>query len=257
MQSRGIYCLSMASVHLVDLVCRNVRTVALTGAGISAESGVPTFRGGDNSLWSKFDPHVLASIDGFMSNPSLVWEWYLWRRKLVTETRPNRGHEVLALLEKRLKNFRLITQNVDNLHRRAGSEQVIELHGNIHRNKCLDCGSPFPEIEFEPDNIPVCSCGGRMRPDVVWFGEMLPEQALDTAIELSRKAELFFSIGTSAEVFPAADLPLIAKRNGAYLVEINPDETRISDFADERLRESSSEALSSLWRKVENSIVAC
>lgn len=238
------------SEELVKILRDNPRTVVLTGAGVSAESGVPTFRGGSDSLWSKFRPEELASIDGFMANPKLVWEWYLWRRKLVGEAKPNPGHEVLAKLEKHLQEFTLVTQNVDNLHQRAGSEQVIELHGNILKDKCILCERPAPDAVFAEDKIPSCSCGGMIRPDVVWFGEMLPEATISAAISAARSAELFFSIGTSAEVFPAADLPIIAKRGGAYLVEINLEETRISPHADEVYRTPSGVVLSALWEKI-------
>lgn len=244
------------SEKLIALLRTKVRTVVLTGAGISAESGVPTFRGAGDSLWSKFDPRELASIDGFMANPGLVWEWYLWRRNLIHDVKPNAGHTVLAQLEKYLPAFTLITQNVDNLHQRAGSEHVIELHGNIHRNKCLRCQQPMDVDSFDTKEIPTCTCGGMVRPDVVWFGEMLPEWEIATAIEKSRYAELFLTIGTSAEVFPAADLPVLAKRCGAYLVEINPDETPISDHADEIARAKSGEVLSDLWGKINEMVEA-
>ena len=222
----------------------------MTGAGVSAESGVPTFRGGSNSLWAKFDPEELASIDGFMANPKLVWEWYKWRRQLISEAQPNAGHLALAKLEKYLTEFTLVTQNVDNLHQRAGSEQLIELHGNIHRNKCFRCGLAISDSAFTGDQIPVCACGGMIRPDVVWFGELLPEAAISAAISAAKKSQLFLTIGTSAEVFPAADLPIFAKRSGAYLVEINPDETRISRHADEVFRAPSGTVLSALWEAI-------
>ena len=226
----------MPSEHLVKLLRDNARTVVLTGAGVSAESGVPTFRSGSDSLWSKFSPEELASIDGFMANPKLVWEWYSWRRKLIGEAQPNPGHEALAKLEKHLTKFTLVTQNVDNLHQRAGSEQVIELHGNIHKNKCLRCGRPAPESAFATDHIPKCTCGGMIR--------------LNAAIVAAGSTELFMSIGTSAAVFPAADLPVIAKRRGAYLVEINLEETRISPHADEVYHAPSGVVLSALWDQI-------
>ncbi len=234
--------------QLKELLRKQARTVVLTGAGISAESGVPTFRGNQDSLWSKFDPRELASIDAFMAKPGLVWEWYLWRRKLIGGTVPNAGHEVLAKLQKLLPDFTLVTQNVDNLHQRAGSEHVIELHGNIHRNKCFDCGKAMDVDEFGSEQLPRCNCGGMIRPDVVWFGEMLPEREIAAAIDKSRRAELFLCIGTSAEVYPAADLPVLAKRSGAYLVEINPEETQISAHADEICRVNSGPALTDLWQ---------
>ena len=235
------------TAKLIELLRANVRTVALTGAGVSAESGVPTFRGNDG-LWSKFDPTELASMNAFMRNPKLVWEWYLYRRDVIGKAEPNMGHETLAKMEQHLSAFTLVTQNVDNLHRRAGSQNVIELHGNIQRNKCRQCGSPMDQVEIDPDNIPRCSCGGQIRPDVVWFGELLPEEALVTAIKMAEKSALFLSIGTSALVYPAADLPLIAKNNGAYLVEINPEPTGLTPYADEVFHGKSGEILPIIWQ---------
>ncbi len=239
------------SKSLIELLCSDCRTVVLTGAGISAESGVPTFRGKDG-LWNKFDPRELATFSAFMANPKLVWEWYLFRRDLINKVEPNPGHFTLAEMGKALNRLRIVTQNVDNLHQRAGSVDVIELHGNIARNKCADCGAPVSEQEIDPDQIPLCQCGGRIRPDVVWFGEMLPFEAIETAQRESSQCELFFSIGTSAEVYPAADLPRIAKRAGAYLVEINPDPTEVTHIADEVFAAPSGEVLPELWRAAMN-----
>jgi len=208
---------------------------------------VPTFRG-DGGLWSKFDPTELASMDAFMRNPKLVWEWYLYRREVIGKAKPNAGHATLANMEQQLNAFTLITQNVDDLHRRAGSRNVIELHGNILRNKCRQCGSPVDQLEIDPDNIPRCLCGGQIRPDVVWFGEMLPEEALTFAMKKAEESELFLSIGTSAVVYPAADLPLIAKNNGAYVVEINPEPTALTPYADEVFRGKSGEILPTIWQ---------
>jgi NAD-dependent deacetylase len=234
---------------LIELLRANVRTVVLTGAGVSAESGVPTFRGNDG-LWNKFDPTELASMNAFMRNPKLVWEWYLYRRDVIGKAEPNMGHKTLAKMEQHLSAFTLVTQNVDNLHRRAGSQNVIELHGNIQRNKCRQCGSPMDQLEIDPDNIPRCSCGGQIRPDVVWFGELLPEEALRTAITRAEESALFLSIGTSALVYPAADLPLIARNNGAYLVEINPEPTALTPLADEVFPGKSGEILPIIWQAV-------
>ncbi len=237
------------STKLIELLRANVRTVALTGAGVSAESGIPTFRG-DDGLWSKFSPSELASMEAFMRNPKLVWEWYLYRRDIVGRAEPNPGHETLANMERQLRDFVLITQNVDNLHRKAGSVNVIELHGNIQRNKCMTCGMQIGDIMIDSDNLPRCSCGGQVRPDVVWFGEMLPQDALISATDKAEQAKLFFSIGTSAVVYPAADLPLIAKDAGAYLVEINPEPTPITCFADEVFTGKSGDILPALWDAV-------
>lgn len=219
--------------ELAEIIHRVRRGVVLTGAGISAESGVPTFRGNEG-LWSKFRPEDLATMEAFIANSKLVWEWYSWRRDLIRQVKPNTGHFALVELAKWFPSFTLITQNVDNLHRLAGSANVLEIHGNILRNKCVDCGRPIELAhEIDPAAIPCCEvCGGKIRPDVVWFGEMLPEETIEAAFTAAEEAEVFFSIGTSALVHPAASLPLVAKRRGAVLVEINPDRTPLSDIAD-------------------------
>jgi NAD-dependent deacetylase len=218
---------------LKSLLKKGKKVVVLTGAGISAESGVPTFRGEDG-LWKKFKPEELATFDAFISNPQLVWEWYEYRRKLISEVKPNPAHYGLVEMQGYFEDFHLITQNVDGLHQKAGSKEVIELHGNIKRNKCISCEKKFEEIELTSKEIPPkCKCGGLVRPDVVWFGEMLPQEAINKACELSSKCDIFFSIGTSAVVYPAASLPLIAKKAGAYLVEVNLERTELSALADE------------------------
>ena len=216
----------------------------LTGAGISAESGISTFRDPDG-LWSKFNPMELASIDGFLANPELVWEWYQYRKKIANEAKPNSGHIALAELEKLFDAFYVFTQNVDRLHHRAGSKNVYELHGNIIENRCFDCGRQFKSDSVLADNkLPVCSyCGGKIRPNVVWFGESLPQDVLQLADSSARTCDIFLSIGTSAEVFPAAALPITAKQNGAYVVEINPNVTSFSDTADLHLQGASGEVL--------------
>ncbi len=213
---------------------RNCRScVVLTGAGISAESGVPTFRGKEG-LWGKFRAEELATMSAFMANPSIVWEWYNWRRKVIGEVAPNPGHYALRDLANWFQRFTLVTQNVDGLHRAAGSENVLELHGNIYRNKCAECNHQFPETEdIDPDHIPACPrCSGKIRPDVVWFGEMLNPQIINNAFAESEATELFLSVGTSAIVHPAASLPLAAKRAGATLVEINPEQTPLTPVTD-------------------------
>ena len=219
------------------------RVAVLTGAGISAESGVPTFRG-EEGLWSKFRPEELATVDAFMRNPKLVWEWYLHRRELMNSVSPNPGHHALVEMEKHFKDFTLITQNVDGLHRMAGSENVLELHGNISMNKCFDCGKPYSgEIDLESGHLPLCECGGKIRPDVVWFGELLPARTLNDAFDAVARTELFFSVGTSALVHPAASMPLAAKRNGAYLIEVNLDPTPLTPYVDCMFRGKSGEIL--------------
>lgn len=220
-------------VELVALLREAQRVVVLTGAGISAESGVPTFRQAQTGLWAQYDPQELATPQAFRRNPRLVWEWYSWRRQLVGAAEPNAGHLALAEMEKRVPEFTLVTQNVDSLHHRAGSQNVIELHGNISRNKCFDEGTivtAWPETGKVPPRCPRCQ--GLLRPDVVWFGEQLPNEALGRAFAAARNCDVFFSVGTSALVQPAASLPLEAAESGAVTVEINPQPTPISAFMD-------------------------
>ena len=204
---------------------RDARYVAvLTGAGISAESGIPTFREAQTGLWAQYDPQELATPQAFRRNPKLVWDWYAWRRELVTRAAPNAGHLALVEIERRVPRFTLITQNVDDLHRRAGSTGVIELHGNITRVKCFDDDQIVEDWPATDELPPRCPrCGGMLRPDVVWFGEMLPHEALAAAHGAALDCDLFFSIGTSGLVEPAASLPFVALRSGAAVVIINPD----------------------------------
>jgi NAD-dependent deacetylase len=224
------------SDRLLDSLVRATHVVAFTGAGISAESGVPTFRGPEG-IWSKFKPEELASMDAFMRNPALVWEWYAHRKTIIATVQPNPGHVALARMEALFPRFTLITQNIDNLHRRAGSVTVYELHGNIERSYCMSCGRLHPNIVLpEKGQVPACAaCGGVIRPDVVWFGETLPEAEWEASASAAEEADVFFSIGTSAVVYPAASLPLMAKRHGAYLVEVNTEPTPLTHSADEFL----------------------
>jgi NAD-dependent deacetylase len=234
------------SDRLKSLLSKKTKVVALTGAGISAESGVPTFRGEDG-LWKKFRPEELATFDAFMANPQLVWEWYEYRRKIIEEIKPNPGHLALVDFQNHFEKFDLITQNVDGLHHQAGSKKVIELHGNIMRNKCIRCGRKYDSLERTTEGIPPkCPCGGNIRPDVVWFGEMLPQDAINNAFRVSSECDIFFSVGTSAVVHPAASLPLIAKRNGAYVVEVNIESTEISHLVNESLFGKAGEILPAL-----------
>ncbi len=209
---------------LIERLAGAQSVAVLTGAGISAESGVPTFRDA-GGLWEQFRPEELANVQAFLRNPDLVQRWYAYRRKLVREVEPNAGHYALVALERLIPDFTLITQNVDNLHRRAGSQRIVELHGNLLRSYCISCRRSATEIDLEaaaegqPARCP--ACGGLIRPDVVWFGEFLPEEALTEAYAACERAEVFLSIGTSALVYPAAGLPLEAKRHGAYVAEIN------------------------------------
>lgn len=229
---------------LISVLASARSVVVLTGAGISAESGIKTFRDPDG-LWSKFNPAELASMEGFMSNPELVWDWYQHRRDIINNSQPNPGHYAIAEMQGLFNNFTLVTQNVDRLHQRAGSNDVIELHGNIIDNYCVSCKSPHSEvIDSGVKDTPKClKCGGLIRPAVVWFGEMLPEEALLKAERASQKSDVFFTVGTSAEVYPAANLPMIAKDSGALVIEINPNMTSISNYLDYSFRMQSGTAL--------------
>jgi NAD-dependent deacetylase len=226
----------MFSERLLERLSSATSVAALTGAGISAESGVPTFRGNEG-LWKKFKAEELASFDGFIRNPDLVWEWYSYRKKLIAEVEPNAGHYALADMEKLFQAFAVITQNIDNLHQRAGSTRVYELHGNIERNYCINCGRRYSSEELASATAaPHCvACNGLIRPDVVWFGELLPVDQWEAADRAARGAHVFLSVGTSAIVYPAAGLPLTAREAGAYIVEINMETTPLSGVADETL----------------------
>jgi NAD-dependent deacetylase len=226
------------------------RVVILTGAGVSAESGVPTFRDAQTGLWAQFRPEELATAAAFRSHPRRVWEWYAWRRELVARAEPNSGHLALVELEQCVPEFTLMTQNVDGLHQRAGSRRVIELHGNVHCVKCFD-ENVVVESWTETDDVPPrCPrCGGWLRPDVVWFGEPLPFDALRAAEKATRSGDVFFAIGTSGLVEPAASLPLISLWNGATVVEINPNPTPLTPQATFALQGASGRVLPELMRE--------
>lgn len=226
------------------------RVVVLTGAGVSAESGVPTFREAQTGLWAQYDPRELATPQAFARNPRLVWEWYAWRRSLIQEARPNLAHYALVDLEQVLPTFLLVTQNIDGLHWLAGSRDMIEMHGNIARTKCFEEGHQvtwWAETDEIPPRCP--HCGGPLRPDVVWFGEGISEQALRAATDAAAGCDVFLCIGTSAVVQPASRLPLIAKRMGASVVEINTEQTAISVMADWSLIGKAGELLPALVRE--------
>ncbi|RMF93741.1 MAG: NAD-dependent deacylase [Candidatus Schekmanbacteria bacterium] len=206
--------------------------VVLTGAGISAESGVPTFRGEDG-LWKNYRAEELATPYAFEKNPSLVWEWYNWRRELIAPLKPNDGHLAIAQLERLFEDFLLITQNIDGIHQQAGSKKMLELHGNIWKVRCTREGRVF-ELKDTPlkDIPPRCDCGALLRPHVVWFGESLEKDIMDKSVYAIERCDLFFSVGTSAVVQPAASFALMAKQRGAFVVEVNLDPTPISNSVD-------------------------
>jgi NAD-dependent deacetylase len=218
---------------LVERLKTAKSVVVLTGAGVSAESGVPTFRDAQTGLWSKFNPEELATPRAFRRNPRLVWEWYAWRRQLVAAARPNPAHAALAEMETLIPEFDLITQNIDGLHQRAGSKHVIELHGNLTRTKCSEEGTIVSAWEETGEVPPKCpNCGGLLRPDVVWFDEPMPEAETALAFQRGTHCDLFFSIGTSTVVYPAASLPFEALKSGATVVEINTQCTPLTERAD-------------------------
>jgi NAD-dependent deacetylase len=240
----------MVSTTLAAKLAEAESVVVFTGAGMSAESGVPTFRGEDG-IWKKFKPEELANFDAFIRNPELVWEWYKYRKQIIASITPNAGHYAIAEMEHRHKNFTVITQNIDNLHRRAGSRTILELHGNIEHNYCIGCRKTYHDEEIlKGKDVPRCSaCGELIRPDVVWFGEMLPQDAWNASVEAAEHADVFFTVGTSTVVYPAASLPIVAKRAGAYIVEINIDYTGMSSSANEVLLGKAGEILPQILRE--------
>jgi NAD-dependent protein deacetylase/lipoamidase len=221
------------TAKLQERLARARRVTVLTGAGVSAESGVPTFRGSDG-LWRRYRAEDLATPEAFRRDPVLVWEWYDWRRQLIAKCRPNPAHHAIAALEGRIQDFLLITQNVDGLHRKAGSRRMVELHGNLWRVRCLD-EERVTECHEVPLRLipPRCACGGLLRPDVVWFGEGLPQDAIRGAFEAAESCDVMLVVGTSALVQPAASLPRVGKEHGAYLVEVNLEPTPLTALADE------------------------
>ncbi len=243
----------------------------LSGAGLSAESGIPTFRGKDG-LWNRFNPAELATFEAFLEDPKLVWKWYIWRMHLIANSQPNSAHYAIADMEKIFRRFLHITQNVDGLHREAGGKKFVELHGYIFDGKCRFCGKHYPAEVFsklylfasksflrsiskeelkkevfrrvDEGELPVCrNCGETVGPGVVWFGENLPEEAVEEAFNFAEECDVFIVVGTSGLVQPAASLPLIAKGHGATLIEINPQETPLSPYCDFVLRDSASSVL--------------
>jgi NAD-dependent deacetylase len=222
------------------------RVLVLTGAGVSAESGVPTFRGPEG-LWRRFRAEDLATPEAFERDPKLVWEWYAWRRELIAPLLPNAAHGAIAALESRGGSFLLATQNVDGLHGVAGSRRMVELHGSLWRMRCTVCRQrredrrvPLPQLP------PLCSCGALLRPDVVWFGEPLADADVQAAFGAARGAQVVLVVGTSSLVYPAAAIPQIAKGGGAFVVEVNPEPTPLSASADLVLRGKAADVVPAL-----------
>jgi NAD-dependent deacetylase len=242
--------------EVVEKLKKAKNVVVLSGAGISKASGIPTFRGKDG-LWKNYDATQLATPSAFKKDPKLVWEWYNWRRNIIVKAKPNPAHTACVELEKMYKDgFSLITQNVDGLHRLAGSHFIYELHGNIWQTRCISCGKieEGRKVYEENELPPKCKdCGGLLRPHIVWFGEMLPQDVLQEALSASRNADVVLSIGTSGVVQPAASIPLIAKENGAYVVELNVEKTPNSPFMDKVIIEDVTESLPQLIEMLKKS----
>ncbi len=236
--------------ELRDIFHKNAKVVVLTGAGISAESGMPTFRGEDG-WWRNYRAEDLATPHAFARDPKLVWEWYDMRRKIIHECTPNPGHEIIAEMERYFENFQLITQNVDGLHGRAGNTKIIELHGNLWRVRCIEEGKTFDFLEVPLKTVPpTCQCGALIRPDVVWFGEMLPRDKLDAAFLAAQDCDVILTVGTSAIVHPAASIPILAKQSGAALVEVNLEPTPLTQLADYSFQGKAGEILPRIWKSI-------
>jgi len=204
------------------------KTMVITGAGVSAESGVPTFRGQDG-LWQNYSVTDLATPQAFAANPERVWAFYNWRRNLISQTKENPAHQALVTLEESLPDFTLVTQNVDGLHLRAGSKNLLEIHGNLWRVKCSKCQQKYIDMSVNMGKLPLCKgCGGLLRPDVVWFGENLDHQLLQRTEEIAQKCDILLVIGTSCNVYPVAAIPMLAKSRGAFVAEINIEETSLT-----------------------------
>jgi NAD-dependent deacetylase len=231
---------------VTDSIKAAKKIVFVTGAVISQESGIPTFRGKDG-LWRKHDPMQLATIDAFFDNPKLVWEWYEERRKNILNAQPNLGHTAIAQLEK-YKEVVVLTQNIDGLHQRAGSTNVLELHGSIIRIKCTVCNFKDEITTSFGDLPPSCRCGSMLRPDVVWFGEPLPQDVWQRAIIHASSCDIMIIAGTSLVVSPANSLPVFAKQNNSLLIEVNPEETLMSSEMDLSIKATSAKALPELIR---------
>ncbi|AGZ42833.1 SIR2 family NAD-dependent protein deacylase [Actinoplanes friuliensis] len=233
------------------------RVVVFTGAGVSAESGIPTFRDSLTGLWERFDAQALATPEAFRADPALVWGWYEWRRTAVSRASPNAAHRAIATVEARHPGTVVITQNVDDLHERAGSAAPLHLHGSLFAPRCADCGRPAARPDGTADEPlegrrlppPACAhCAGPVRPGVVWFGEALPADVLDRAVEAAASCDLLLTVGTSGLVHPAAEIPHVAARLGAAVVQINPQPTPLDAVADVNLHGAAAEILPLLTR---------
>jgi NAD-dependent deacetylase len=232
-----------------------VQLTVLSGAGISAESGVPTFRDVETGLWAKVDPYEISSAEGWNRHPEKVWAWYLWRHYLMQDVEPNNGHRAVAAWQDHAE-VHVVTQNVDNLHERAGSQRVYHLHGSLFEFRCDRCQREYlgqlPDMPQPVEAVapPQCPCGGLIRPNVVWFGESLPEREWQKSVDAVSNADVVIVVGTSSIVYPAAGLPDLALANGIPVIEVNPERTPLSDAATVTVREPSAEALPTLLQRL-------
>jgi NAD-dependent deacetylase len=233
--------LGMQTREAADLIARAERLVVFTGAGMSAESGVPTFRDALTGLWARYDAQTLATPEAYDRDPALVWSWYEWRRALVERVHPNAGHEAVAALD-----CTVITQNVDDLHERAGSNNVIHLHGSLFAPRCSVCAEPAPSA-MGAESLSTCvSCAAPVRPGVVWFGERLPTAAFEQAVEAAANCDVLITVGTSGLVYPAAEIPQVTQRMGGTVIQVNPQATPLDPFCAVNLRGPAAEILPAL-----------
>ena len=223
----------------------------LTGAGVSAESGVPTFRGA-GGIWEKYDFRKLATPEGFWADPQTGWEWYQLRQREMIKARPNPAHEAIAEMEKHFESFHVLTQNIDGLHARAGNRNIVELHGNMWRMKCPRDGNVFDIVSPVSEIPPLCQCGSVLRPDVVWFGEPLPEGVVELAHRIASRSEVMFVVGTSAIVYPAAALPIATKSSGGLVIEVNVEPTELTPYADLSIFSPAGKAVPAIWTAISN-----
>jgi NAD-dependent deacetylase len=242
---------------LVSSVAGARHVMVVTGAGMSAESGVPTFRDAQTGLWSRFRPEELATPEAFEADPDTVWAWYEWRRDLVARAEPHAGHRALAELAGLVPRLTLVTQNVDGLHERAGSRDVVEFHGNLFANRCFLAGHALRDVPRPCARPPTCpTCGSLVRPGVVWFGEAIPESALARAAASAGDCDVFLSVGTSSLVYPAAGLAHLARDAGAVTVEINPEPTEFAGVATHALAAPAGRALPALLASVQQALAS-
>ena len=237
---------------LIEKLRQAQRIVFFTGAGVSQESGIPTFRDGLTSIWQHFDPELYATVAGFDNNPNKVWEWYWDRRQAFKALEPNAAHDVIAAWQDKAQEVTVITQNIDGFHQKAGSQSLIELHGSLTMDKCRAQGHAI-EHNFNSTSKqqPSCTeCGSLLRPDVVWFGEALPDEAYDQAEIASFNCDVFICIGCSMDIYPAANLPYNASASGAYLIQINPNATDLDETAHCNLYDNAGVVMPALWQAV-------